>query len=98
MEGKAIFTGESCIAYKWSDVAEGDDAPAIKCDSNVPTVAQVRGVFSKVLIEGSCDGNNWGDVVCTFSMEGMKKIDIRPLFIRPKVLGGEATITVNIRR
>ena len=97
MEGKVFYTGENCIGYVWVGVTETDEAQAVKCDSNVPVVVQVRGEFSKVSLEGSCDGKEW-DNICVLSMQGIKKIDIQPLFIRPKVLGGEATITVNIRR
>ena len=94
---KVVFTGEKVQSIMWEKVVAGVDSPPLKCDSNLPVAVQVNGEFGKAYLEGSCDGIDF-DPIVIFSMQGTKKVEFAPLWIRPSVSDGEATITVVLRR
>ena len=94
---KVVFTGEKCQAIMWEDVGKDSVVEPVKCDANLPVAVQVNGAFGKVYLEGSCDGVDF-DPIVTFSMQGTKKVEFAPLYIRPSVTEGKATITVVLRR
>ncbi|MHC4193425.1 MAG: hypothetical protein ACYSP9_04530 [Planctomycetota bacterium] len=97
MEWKAVFTGEKCQSVMWEKVSGETVCKPLRCDINLPVAVQVNGDFYKADLEGSCDGVDF-DPIVTFSMQGTKKVDFAPLYIRPSVREGEATITVVLRR
>jgi hypothetical protein len=94
---KVVFTGERVQSVMWEKVIDGEDSQPLKCDSNLPVAVQSNGEFVRAFLEGSCDGVDY-DPIVTFSMQGTKKVEFAPLWIRPSVSGGEATITVVLRR
>ena len=94
---KVVFTGEKCQSIMWEKVVSGVDSEPLRCDVNLPVAVQVNGDFSKAYLEGSCDGKDY-DVIVQFSLQGTKKVEFAPLWIRPSVADGEATITVVLRR